>query len=164
MSARFDVANMGKLALGGTVVLVALASTFACNGSQSGATPDANTAAAAPGAGVVPPDAVPETWQSDNGPIAMLNSPSLRLRISASCKQPNNTFSCQAYTFAMQPVHVDITPADRARGASEGTIRCVKSHHHLVSAHDPQGNQDGFCQMDDNSLVAVGSIEARPNP
>ncbi len=140
----------------------------------SGCTPSANTspttspsgavdAAAADAGSLAPADLVTETWQTDDGPVTMVKSESAHLSVSASCKKPDGTLACEAYRFVTHPVHVDLSGGN-AHGASQGTLRCVKSKHTLVSAHDAQGNQDGFCKFDDGSYATTGAIESRPMP
>ena len=126
------------------------------------ATP-AGAPAAADGGESAPTDLVAEMWQTDDGPVAMVKSASARLSVSASCKKPDGTLDCEAYRFVTQPVRVDLSSGN-AHGASQGTLRCVKAKHVLVSAHDALGNQDGFCKFGDGSYATTGSIESRPMP
>ena len=132
------------------------------SGCTPSATPSGSTAADDAGA-AAPTDLVTETWQTDDGPVQMVKSASARLEVSASCKKADGTLDCDAYRFVTHPVHVDVSGGG-AHGASQGTLRCVKSKHVLVSAHDAQGNQDGFCKFDDGSYATTGSIESRAMP
>ncbi len=146
----------------GAALLAALV-TAACTPSV---TPSSGTGAADAGAdpqAPAPADLVTETWQTDDGPVEMVKSASARLEVSSSCKKTDGTLDCEAYRFVTHPEHVDLSGGN-AHGASQGTLRCVKSKHVLVSAHDAQGNQDGFCKFADGSYATTGSIESRPMP
>ncbi len=143
----------------GATLLAALV-TFAC-------TPASSPTVAADGGtdtqATAPADLVTETWQTDDGPVEMVKSASARFEVSSACKKPDGSLDCEAYRFVTHPEHVDLSGGN-AHGASQGTLRCVKSKHVLVSAHDAQGNQDGFCKFADGSYATTGSIESRPLP
>jgi hypothetical protein len=153
-----------RAVLAGAALLAAATAAAVGGCTPSATTSPSGTADAAPEPGsLAPADLVTETWQTDDGPVQMVKSESAHFSVSASCKKPDGSLACEAYRFVMHPVHADLSGGN-AHGASQGTLRCVKAKHTLVSAHDAQGNQDGFCKFDDGSYATTGAIESHPMP
>lgn len=149
-------------------VLVLLASTalLACpskdNSSSSGAASPSGAAStgAGPLANLESSPFVAESWTSQEGEqMQFIHFTGQRVRISASCRQPNGQLACDAVRQLRSGMPIEVSGRELNMGISAGTKACRKINQTLVSAHDASGNEDGFCRFGDGSLISTGALE-----
>lgn len=154
---------MNLRALGVTVALSSL--VLGCPSKDSGQSSGGATSAAAsngtgPLANLEASPFVNEVWtpQEGGGQMPFIYYARENVRLSAQCRSATGQLDCEAIR-QLRGAPVDIQKRTLTGNISAGTRVCTKLGNQIVSAHNPSGNEDGFCRFRDGSLVSTGALE-----
>ena len=144
--------------------------SLACSsGGSSGS--QASTASSAPALAVIatstPVGALPlqaknaqrVTYTVEGKPTELLDYPTEKVKVSASCERPDGTLACDAMTLLRKTSSVHLTPAELGGGIAPGAVVCRKLQIPSTTGRDAKGNEDGFCSFPDGSLASHGSVD-----
>ncbi len=83
-----------------------------------------------------------------------------KITVSASCAKPDGSVDCAALQLLRKGKTVHLAPAEYGSGIAPGAVICKKLGLQSSSGRSADGNESGFCNFGDGSVVTLGTLDA----
>lgn len=128
-------------------------------GGQPVPTQGGGGAATGPLAGLESSPFMNEVWNAQGQQTPILFYARENVRVSAQCRTPAGQLQCAALQQLRGGAPVDIPRRELDGRTSAGVKACMKLGNPIVTAFNPNGDEESFCRFADGSLLSTGTLE-----